>query len=246
MSPPVIDAALVAEGVWWRYRHDPWLLSDLSLDVPTGGLLRVRGGNGSGKSTLLRLLAGCVEPHRGRVRRVGPVGYLPQLARGLPPVRAGRLFAVLAGRDRPGDPALGAHLGTRADELSGGTARRLLLDVVLGLDSGLLVLDEPTSGLDAEGVDRLAGLLAERLAAGTAVVVAEHRPMPIPGGEVLDLGGSRDPGLVQVTLGGDGVFRGRAAREGLLSLSVTPGERDALLLEALQAGWSVLGVSPRR
>jgi ABC-type multidrug transport system ATPase subunit len=242
----VTDLALAADGIWWRYHRDPWLLSDLSLDVPQGGLLRVRGGNGSGKSTLLRLLAGCVEPHRGRIRRAGPVGYLPQLARGLPPVRAGRLLVLLGGRERPEDPALDGHLGTRADELSGGTARRLLLDVVLGLDTPLLVLDEPTSGLDAEGVDRLAGVLAERLAAGAAVVVAEHRPLPVPGGDVLDLGGSRDPDLVQVTLGGDGVLRGRAARDGVLTISVAPGDREALLLEALQAGWSVLGVGPRR
>ena len=238
--------ALAAEGIWWRYRREDWLLSDLSLEIPPGELLRVRGGNGSGKSTLLRLLAGCVEPHRGAIRRAGPVGYLPQLARGLPPVRAGRLLTLLAGREQSSDPALDGHLGTRADELSGGTARRLLLDVVLGLDTRLLVLDEPTAGLDAEGVDRLSGVLTERLKAGTAVVVAEHRPLPVPGGEVLDLGGVRAPDLVQITLGGDGVLRGHAARDGMLTLSVAPAERDALLLEALQAGWSVLGVGPHR
>ena len=246
MAATATAPALAADGVWWRYHRHAWLLSDLSLAVPPGSLLRVRGGNGSGKSTLLRLLAGCVEPHRGQIRRAGPVGYLPQLARGLPPVRAGRLLTLLGGRDRPDDPALDAHLATRADELSGGTARRLLLDVVLGLDTGLLVLDEPTAGLDAEGVDRLAGVLAERLSDGTALVVAEHRPLPVPGGEVLELGGSRETGLVQITLGGDGAFHGRAARDGTLTLSVAADERDGVLLEALQAGWSVIAVGPRR
>jgi ABC-type multidrug transport system ATPase subunit len=243
-----VDApALVADGVWWRYRRGPWLLRDLSVRVAPGELLRVRGGNGAGKSTLLRLLAGCVVPHRGSVTTAGRVGYLPQLARGLPPVRAGRLLELLAGREEPADPAVRAHLGTRADELSGGTARRLLLDAVLAQPAGVLVLDEPASGLDGAGIERLAGVLRERLAAGHAVVVAEHRPLPLSGGAVVDLGGSHEPrDLVEVVLGGTGSLRGRAAREGRLSLAVPAGERDDLLREALGAGWAVLAVgSPR-
>jgi ABC-type multidrug transport system ATPase subunit len=243
----VVTPALAAEAIWWRYRRDPWLLRDVSLTLGPGELLRVRGGNGAGKSTLLRLLAGCVVPDRGTVRTAGRVGYLPQLARGLPPVRAGRLLGLLSGRDRPDDPSLAAHLGTRGDQLSGGTARRLLLDAVLSLPAGVLVLDEPASGLDAEGIDRLAEVLTGRLAAGNAVVVAEHRPLPLPGGAVLDLGGpATADGLVEVTLGGKGSFRGAAARDGRLTLSVPAAERDALLLEALNGGWSVLSVGYRR
>jgi ABC-type multidrug transport system ATPase subunit len=243
-----VDApALVAEGVWWRYHRDPWLLRDVSVCVPPGGLLRVRGGNGAGKSTLLRLLAGCVVPHRGSVRTAGRVGYLPQLTRGLPPVRAGRLLGLLAGREQPADPAVRAHLDTRADELSGGTARRLVLDAVLALPAGILVLDEPASGFDEAGVTRLAAVLGDRLAAGDAVVVAEHRPLPLPGGEVVDLGGAAAaPDVVEVVLGGTGSFRGRAARDGRVTLAVPAGERDDLLREALGAGWAVLAVGPGR
>jgi ABC-type transport system involved in cytochrome c biogenesis ATPase subunit len=243
----VTAPALVAERVWWRYRRGPWLLRDLSVQVGAGELLRVRGGNGAGKSTLLRLLAGCAVPDRGSVRTTARTGYLPQLARGLPPVAAARLLELLTGRDEPADPALREHVGTRADQLSGGTARRLLLDAVLGLPAPVLVLDEPSSGLDAEGIDRLAGVLRERLAVGTAVVVAEHRPLPLSGGAVLDLGGRAAAGeLVEVTLGGDGTFRGSAAASGRLTLTVPAGERDTLLLEALGAGWSVLAVGPGR
>jgi ABC-type transport system involved in cytochrome c biogenesis ATPase subunit len=242
-----VTAALTAERVWWRYRHGPWLLRELSVEVAPGELLRVRGGNGAGKSTLLRLLAGCAVPDRGTVRTAGRTGYLPQLARGLPPVPAVRLLELLSGRDAPADPALTPHLGTRADQLSGGTARRLLLDAVLALPAPVLVLDEPASGLDTEGTDRLTGVLRERLAGGTAVVLAEHRPLPLPGGEVLDLGGAAAPaGLVEVTLGGEGSLRGTAAQGGRLTLTVPAGDRDALLLEALRAGWAVLAVGPRR
>jgi ABC-type multidrug transport system ATPase subunit len=134
---PPAASSLTADGVWWRYRRGPWVLRDLSLDVAPGELLRVRGGNGRGKSTLLTLLAGVVVPSRGRVRTPGRVAYLPQLARDLPAVSAGRLSAQLRGRDGPDDDTLSRHLATRADELSAGTARRLLLDAVLALPAGV-------------------------------------------------------------------------------------------------------------
>ena len=49
-----------------------------------------------------------------------------------------------------------------------------------------------------------------------------------------------------MTLGGQGSFRGAQAAEGRLTLTVPAAERDALLLEALGGGWSVLSVGARR
>jgi ABC-type transport system involved in cytochrome c biogenesis ATPase subunit len=235
---PPAASSLTADGVWWRYRRGPWVLRDLSFEVAPGELLRVRGGNGRGKSTLLTLLAGVVVPSRGRVRTPGRVAYLPQLARDLPAVSAGRLSALLRGPDGPDDDSLSRHLATRADELSAGTARRLLLDAVLALPAGVAVLDEPTDGLDDAAVRCLTDVLTDRLAAGGIVVVAEHRPLPLPGGTVLDLGGVEpaEP-LVRITLEGDG---GRSV------VTVAPAERDAVLRDALDRGWSVLAVEPGR
>jgi ABC-type transport system involved in cytochrome c biogenesis ATPase subunit len=239
-------AALSAEDVGWRYPRAGWLFRDLTVSLEPGELLRVRGGNGSGKSTLLRLLAGCTEPRQGRVRLAGRVGYLPQTLGELPPTRADRLLALLGGPADPADPVVAGHRATRADRLSGGTARRLVLEAVLSLPAPVLVLDEPGAGLDDAALGRLTGALAQRLAAGTAVVVAEHGPLALPGGQVLDLGGEVLPGAVRVLLGGAGRFRGVGARDGVLELTVPPGERDALLAEALAGGWAVLAVGPHR
>jgi ABC-2 type transport system ATP-binding protein len=235
---PPAASSLTADGVWWRYRRGPWVLRDVSLEVAPGSLLRVRGGNGRGKSTLLTLLAGVVVPPRGRVRTPGRVAYLPQLARDLPAVPAGRLSALLRGPDGPDDDRLAGHLATRADQLSAGTARRLLLDAVLALPADVAVLDEPADGLDEAAVRRLTAVLAERLDAGGIVVVAEHRPLPLPGGTVLDLGGvvAEEP-LVRITLEGDG---------GVSVVTVPPAERDAVLRDALGRGWSVRAVDPGR
>jgi len=233
--------ALTAEGIAFRYRRrGAWLLDDVSVCVPPGGLLRVRGGNGTGKSTLLRLLAGTVAPRRGSVARSGPVGYLPQQTGDLPAVDARRLVSLVAGgaaRDVP---------RTRADELSRGWQRRVLLAAVLALPCRVLVLDEPAAGLDAAAVRGLADRLSERLAAGDAVVVAEHEALPVPGGEVLQLGRAAAEALVEVVLGGTGSFAGQVAAGGRLTLAVPAAERDALLLAALREGWSVLAVGASR
>jgi ABC-type Mn2+/Zn2+ transport system ATPase subunit len=231
--------------VFHRYGRGPWLLEDLSLDVPAGGLLRVRGGNGAGKSTLLRLLAGSATPRRGSVHRSGPVAYLPQQTADLPAIGAERLVALLSG-DTGHTGTVDVPAGTRADQLSRGWQRRVLLTAVLGLPCRILVLDEPTAGLDAAAVERLGRRLAGRLAAGDAVVIAEHEPVPLPGGEVLDLGGAVVPHLVDVVLAGRGSFRGERDTAGRLALAVPAGEQDAVLLAALQEGWSVLTVGPRR
>jgi heme exporter protein A len=233
--------ALSADRLGYRYGRRPWLFEDLSLTVGAGGLLRVRGGNGAGKSTLLRVLAGTVAPRRGSVHRSGPVAHLPQQSGDLPAIDARRLVALLAGRAA----SLDLPPRARADELSRGWQRRLLLEAVLGLPCRVLVLDEPAAGLDAAAVYRLADRLTDRLAAGDAIVLAEHEPLPLAGGEVLDLGGTTGEDVVEVVLGGTGSFHGGTATGGRLTLTAPAGERDALLLAALQQGWSVLAVGPR-
>jgi hypothetical protein len=111
----------------------------------------------------------------------------------------------------------------------------VLLDAVLALPAPVVVLDEPSAGLDHAAVARLTRALAARLADGGIVVMAEHRPFPLSGGTVLDLEG-RSPGpLVRVTLSGDGETR---------VVTVPSAERDALLRDALDRGWSVLAVEP--
>src|SRR5580692_1394917 len=67
------------EAVGKRYGlRQPWVVRDVSLDVPAGRLIRVAGPNGSGKSTLLRVVAGVTTASRGRVSGRPHTGYVPE------------------------------------------------------------------------------------------------------------------------------------------------------------------------
>jgi energy-coupling factor transport system ATP-binding protein len=107
--------------------------------------------------------------------------------------------------------ALGiGHLAGRLPmALSGGEQQRVAIAAILCMGPRLLVLDEPTAQLDPGGTRAVADLLAGRSAAGTAVVVAEHRAAVLSSAArclVLDGGhaaGIEAPGVaLGPTLGG--------------------------------------------
>ncbi|GII80503.1 hypothetical protein Sru01_54850 [Sphaerisporangium rufum] len=170
----------------FRYgRRAPWVLTDVSFELPPGTVAEVTGGNGAGKSTLLRLLAGAVPPGRGSITGRPPVvGYAPEI---FPVEQAftaraylGHLAAV---RDRPAAAmdlwaerlGLTDLLDTPLRDLSKGSAHKVGLVQALLAPPGLLVLDEPFSGLDERTRAELPLIAAEVAAAGGIVVVSDHQ-----------------------------------------------------------------------
>ncbi len=184
-------------------RGERQLFDGLGFVVAPGTLLLLRGPNGAGKSSLLLALAGILRPDAGKIdwhaedppplhilahspgvktrltlrenlqfwRQVnGPTGILPDAA--LDAVGLGDLGALDAGY------------------LSAGQTKRLALARLLVTDRLLWLLDEPTAALDARGDQLVAGLIAQRLATGGAVIAATHDD--IAGvTETLTLGGAK-------------------------------------------------------
>jgi phosphonate transport system ATP-binding protein len=85
------EIALGAEGLWFAYRGADWILKDVSLSAQRGKITVITGPSGAGKTTLLKIIAGILQPARGRVevldrainnepqRSIAPlVGYIPQ------------------------------------------------------------------------------------------------------------------------------------------------------------------------
>jgi len=166
-SPPVVDIA----GAAFSYNGVP-ALRGASLLLHRGEVTAVMGRNGSGKTTLLKLVAGLLNPARGRVRRQGTVAYVPQDADTL-------LYAPTVRDELSGTPAgvaplgVGEWLDRYPRDLSSGERQRVAIAAVAGR-AEVILLDEPTRGLDQEAKSSLAGYLRARADMGATILMATH------------------------------------------------------------------------
>jgi energy-coupling factor transporter ATP-binding protein EcfA2 len=89
------------------------------------------------------------------------------------------------------------HLAERLPTaLSGGEQQRVAIAAILCMGPRLLVLDEPTAQLDPAATRAVAELLAGQAAAGTAVLVAEHKAAVLgTAGRCLVLADGRAAGI---------------------------------------------------
>nr|WSY50904.1 ATP-binding cassette domain-containing protein [Streptomyces sp. NBC_00886] len=183
------------EGVGRRYGlRGPWVLRGVDLAAPPGTLTRIDGPNGTGKSTLLRLLARIDAPTEGKVTGRPCTAYVPErFPQALPFTAEGYLThlgtvhglsraaaARAAGEwlDRFG---AAAYAGTRMTQLSKGSSQKVAVAQALLAEPELLVLDEAWTGLDEGAGAELERAVAERTAAGGAVVFVDHDPRRLAG-----------------------------------------------------------------
>jgi ABC-type multidrug transport system ATPase subunit len=236
------------DDVWIRYgARAPWILREVTLELPPGEVAVVLGRNGAGKSTLLGAAAGVLPVGRGRVSErpavVGWVperfptnqvnttrGYLTQLARvrGLSEAQASSTVDGWIERLHL-TPFAGAKLG----ELSKGSAQKVGLAQALLMPPGLLVLDEPWEGLDALTKLELPGIIADVRAAGGSVLISDHR------GEAVNL-----PGAIKWAVADGRVEPAHAIPRQRIVIEIAVDEADAAeVADRLRAeGHEVLGV----
>jgi ABC-2 type transport system ATP-binding protein len=176
---------------------DKIALDGVTLSVGPGEMFGFVGANGAGKSTTMRIVMGVLDADAGEVRWNGrPLdfetrrrfGYMPE-ERGLyAKMRVaeqleyfGRLRGLTPAAAKKASDDLLERLGlterrdSEVDSLSLGNQQRVQLAVALIHDPEMLILDEPFSGLDPIAVDALAGVLAERSAAGVPVIFSSHQ-----------------------------------------------------------------------
>src|SRR5512142_1413797 len=193
---PDASPAIELSGLTKRYGHTV-ALDGLSMRVERGEVFGFLGPNGAGKTTAVKLLLGLARPTRGGGSVLGrplgdrairrDIGYLPELFRYQPWLRAREVLAVhceLAGLPRASwDAEVRGALGTvgladRADDLVGGFSKgmqqRLGLGVALLGRPSLVVLDEPTSALDPVGRTDVRAIIREARERGTTVFLNSH------------------------------------------------------------------------
>ena len=109
-----------------------------------GDKVAVVGENGSGKTTLLKIIAGQIQPDKGRVIMHGTVGMIAQF-----------------GDRKDGmDSAISGRLGIgRGDIYSGGEKTKARIAGAFSSRPDILLADEPTTNLDISGIRALEELL---------------------------------------------------------------------------------------
>lgn len=178
------------------------LFSELSLQIPVGGLVGIVGPTASGKTTLLKTILGMQSLLTGYVRinghaidelTPGTIGYVPQLESidwhfpvtveevvmmGL--YTNGRIWPWLSKTERSAIQDLTHRLGVgdclkqHIGDISGGQRQRTFLARALISKPKLLILDEPTSGIDIKTQHDVLHLLADIRLSGTTVVLTTH------------------------------------------------------------------------
>jgi heme exporter protein A len=171
------------------------ILEGVTMALPAGGALILRGPNGVGKTTLLRVVAGLQPALSGQVDTPPDGVAYAAHADGIKPTLTVtenlRFWAGVYGTGAV-DGAMEAmdltHLADRpAQNLSAGQKRRLGLARLLVTGRAVWVLDEPTVSLDAASVALFAGVVRAHLAGGGAALIATHIDLGLPEAAVLDL-----------------------------------------------------------
>ncbi len=179
------------------------VLTDVSLEVPTGQFLAIAGPSGSGKSTLLGLIAGLDQPTAGRIEVAGVeitaldedalarfrrdhVGYVFQSYHLLSTLTA--LENVAVPLELAGEPDAAGHarallaevgLAERGHhypvQLSGGEQQRVAVARAMARRPPLLLADEPTGNLDsATGKQIIDLLVGVNRRLGRTLVLVTH------------------------------------------------------------------------
>lgn len=194
---------LELRDISFTYEKSPMpLFESLSLHLPAGGFMLVKGGNGAGKTTLMRLILGLLMLDRGQilvdgveVRQLSPqwwrtqIAYMPQepqffdasirsnLESANPSIEEEKLVSILENAGlkqyiQENTFGLDLPLTAGGSNLALGIRKRLALARAMVRDAPIVIFDEPTEGLDAEGRSRIYAALDWLCQQGRTIIVA--------------------------------------------------------------------------
>ncbi|MBI2684809.1 MAG: ABC transporter ATP-binding protein [Acidobacteria bacterium] len=165
-----------------------WALRDVNLRVDPGEVFALVGPNGSGKSTLLQIVAGIMQPTRGRVVTEGRIAALLELGAGFNPEFSGRenvfLNGEIMGLSRAEVEAafpkiaefagIGEFMERPVKEYSSGMYVRLAFSTAIHVEPEVLIVDEALAVGDAIFANRCVRKLEELKERKVTILFVSH------------------------------------------------------------------------
>lgn len=172
----------------------PYIIDGVDVSFKEGRITAILGGNGAGKSTMLKLIAGIIEPVRGKIISNKRIIMLPQdpkavftevsveeeLAEVLMDKGNG-IYNNMPMEDKREiveqiieEFGLNDIRKNNPYDISGGQQEKLAIAKVFLLKPEVLLLDEPTNGLDPYFKKTLGKLLKKINAGGVTIIIVSH------------------------------------------------------------------------
>jgi len=202
----VTETVLALEGVSRVYGEEVQVhaLDEVTLDIRAGEFLSIVGPSGSGKSTLLGLLGILDLPTSGIVRVRGTdatqlsdaersrlrgeaIGFVFQQFHLIPHltatgnVEAALLYRGLSARERRGralsaleQVGLGARHDHRPVQMSGGEQQRVAIARAIATEPSVILADEPTGALDSHNAENVLQIFGDLQSPERAVCIVTH------------------------------------------------------------------------
>jgi len=202
----VTETVLALEGVSRVYGEEVQVraLDDVTLDIRAGEFLSIVGPSGSGKSTMLGLLGILDLPTSGIVRVRGTdatqlsdaersrlrgeaIGFVFQQFHLIPHltatgnVEAALLYRGLSARQRRAralsaleQVGLGARHDHRPVQMSGGEQQRVAIARAIATEPSVILADEPTGALDSHNAENVLEVFGDLQSPERAVCIVTH------------------------------------------------------------------------
>jgi capsular polysaccharide transport system ATP-binding protein len=166
------------DGVTKAYRYQgipKYIARDVSVSLPKGAKMALIGRNGAGKSTLMAMIAGNLNPDRGRISVAGaiswPIGLTGTIQGDLTGIQNVRFLGRVYGVDTDelvdfvGSFAdLGLNYAEPVRTYSSGMRGRLAFGMAMGIRFDTYLIDEVTTAGDAAFRKKSNRLFEDRLA----------------------------------------------------------------------------------
>ena len=158
------------------------IISDFSLKIEKGKTYCIMGKSGIGKTTLLKLISGLQKCEKGEIVYSEDVkkSFVFQENRLIPWMSVYENLKYVTNDEKAIKSALYAtslydEREKKADELSGGMARRLSIARAIAFGGEVFFIDEPLYGLDIKTSEGILELIKKSLKDKTAIIIT-HSP----------------------------------------------------------------------